>query len=150
LRVKLRAELRMQRTNHVAVIVSLILHQVLGFLWYGLLFFDPWLSGLGKRPEDINQADPIPFAYDIVGWLIAGYVVAWLVRATGSDTAGKGARLGALLWLGVAVPTLVPHYAFAGIRPIVTIIDALNALAGFVITGAVIGGWPRRRVTQSH
>ena len=134
----------MKAINHVAVFVAVILHQVLGFLWYGVFFLDPWLKGLGKRYIDVDPVDPAHLAVDVITWWIAAYVIAWLVNRTGITTAVGGMKLGALLWLGIAVATLVPHYAFAGLSPVVTIIDSANTLVALLLMGGLLGTWPRR------
>ena len=133
----------MKPVNHLAIVAAVVLHQALGFLWYGVLFFNPWLEGLGKTPTGINQSDPIPFILDIAGWFVASYVIAWLIRKTNTASALQGALLGAVLWLGLALPTLVPHYAFAGLQATVTVIDALNVLIALVVTGAVLAAWQK-------
>jgi hypothetical protein len=134
----------MKGVNHIAVIVAVILHQALGFLWYGVLFFDPWLRGLGKNYTDVNPTDPVLLAVDVVTWLIAAYVLAWLLRRTNTTTAIGGMKLGTLLWLGVSLATLVPHYAFAGLSPMVIAIDSANTLVALILMGGLLGTWPRR------
>jgi hypothetical protein len=135
----------MKRINHLAVIVAVILHQAIGYFWYSPA---PWavarLTALGRPASDVNAVDPAALVVDIIGWLIASYVIAWLIARTGFTTAAKGAMLGALLWLGIAMPTLLPHYLFAGIKPVVTVIDAANVLVACLLTGAIVGGWRRK------
>jgi hypothetical protein len=133
----------MRGINHVAVVVAVVLHQVVGFLWYAVAFAKQGLAGW--KPEGVNEAAPSLIVLDVLGWLLAAYVVAWLVRETRRHSAAGGALLGALLWLGVAAPTLVPHYAFGGVPAAIIMVDAANALVGYVLTGAVIGGWPTKR-----
>src|SRR6185503_19308063 len=138
----------MKSINHVAIVVSVILHQILGFLWYSPA---PWvntrLEALGRPLTEASAVDPVALALDIVGWFLASYVIAWLVKKTGADTAAKGALLGLVLWLGLAVPTLVPHYAFAGVKPVVTVIDLANVLVACVMTGAILAAWPKKPAT---
>lgn len=135
----------LQRTNHVAVIVTVVLHQILGFLWYSVA---PWavprLEALGKPASDVNAVDPVALGLDIVGWILAAYVVAWLIQKTGVNSAGGGAMLAVILWLGLALPTLVPHYAFAGLQTIVTVVDAANVLVALLITAIILAVWPAR------
>src|SRR5438874_532663 len=78
----------MKGINPLAVVVAVILHQVLGFLWYGVLFFNPWLAGLSKSASEINQSDPVPYVLDIIGWFLASYAMAWLIRKTNADSPG--------------------------------------------------------------
>lgn len=131
----------MKGINRAAVFVAVVLHQVLGFLWYGVFFAKPWLDGLGKTLSDLNPNDPLPYILDVVGWIAASLVMAWLVVRLDIRSAGCGALLGFLLWLGLAVPALVPHYAFIGLKPVVMAIDASDLLVACLITGAILGVW---------
>ena len=116
-----------------------------------MVLASPWvntrLEALGRPLTEASAVDPVALALDIVGWFLASYVIAWLVQKTGSDTAAKGALLGLVLWLGLAVPTLMPHYAFAGIKPVVTVIDLANVLVACVMTGAILAAWPKKSAT---
>ncbi|MEW5985610.1 MAG: DUF1761 domain-containing protein [Chloroflexota bacterium] len=135
----------MKQFNHVAIIVSVILHQVLGFLWYTVA---PWvptrLTALGRPLTEASMVDPVALGQDIVGWILASYVIAWLIQKTHTTSAGQGVALGFMLWLGLAVPTLAPHYAFAHIPPIVTAIDLGNVLVAALITGALLAAWRKK------
>lgn len=134
----------MNRVNHLAVLVSVVLHQLLGFVWYSAA---PWavarLEALGRPATDVNVVDPVGLASDIVGWIVASYVMAWAIEKSGSRGAMPGVRVGLVLWIGIAMPAVIPHYVFAGIRPMVTAIDAANLLVACVVTGAIVGGWRR-------
>ncbi|MBS1913894.1 MAG: DUF1761 domain-containing protein [Bacteroidetes bacterium] len=132
----------MGKINHLAVLVSVVLHQALGFVWYSAA---PWAAGrlaaLGRPAADAGTVDPAGLAADIVGWILASYVTAWLVRRTNTTTMARGMLIGCVLWLGIGLPVLVPHYIFAGIKPIVTAIDGANVLVACLITGAIMGRW---------
>ena len=105
------------------------------------------LEALGRPLTEASAVDPVALALDIVGWFLASYVIAWLIQKIGADTAAKGALLGLVLWLGLAVPTLAPHYAFAGVKPVVTVIDMANVLVACVMTGAILAAWPKKSTT---
>jgi hypothetical protein len=51
--------------------------------------------------------------------------------------------MGAVLWLGVAIPTPVHHGAFAVFQPIVMMIDAANVLVAYRIDGMILAAWRR-------
>ena len=131
----------MKQINRVAVFVAVVLHQVLGFLWYGVFFAKPWLAGLGKTLADMNPNDPMPYILDVVGWILASLVMAWLVVRLDIRTAAACALLGIALWLGLMLPALLPRYAFIGLKPIVMAIDAADLLVASLITGAILGAW---------
>ena len=135
----------MKGINHLAVVAAVVFHQILGGLWYSVT---PWalprLAALGKPASDASKVDPAALVLDIVGWILASYVMAWVVRRAEADSAAKGAIIGFVLWLGMQVPTLVPHYAFAGIAPVVTLADISANLVACVVTGAILGAWPAK------
>lgn len=135
---------RMKQINHLAIVVTLVLHQVLGALWYSpFLFVRARLAALGRPASDAGVVDPIALGMDVGTWLVATYAMAWLVQRTGATTARKGARLGALLWL-VEIPALAPKLAFAGISPTVTAIDLGNLLLATLVTCTLLGAWQKK------
>jgi hypothetical protein len=131
----------MKGINRSAVFLAVVLHQMLGYLWYGVFFAKPWLAGLDKLSSDIDTSAPLPYILDVVGWLVASLVMAWLVVRLDIRSARGGAMLGFVLWLGLAVPALLPHYAFIGLKPVVMAIDAADLLIACVMTGAILGAW---------
>ncbi len=137
----------MKQVNHLAVLATLILHQVLGTLWYSpYAFVGARLAALGRPASDASVVDPTALGMDVVTWLVATYAMAWLVQRTGATTLRKGAALGVLLWL-VEIPALAPKLAFAGISPTVTAIDLGNLLVVTVLTCAILGAWQKKGAT---
>jgi len=132
----------MTKHNHLAIVAAVILHQVIGFLWYSpLLFLLPWVVGLGKRAGDLNLANPIPFFADIAGWFCASYFISWFEQHLEVRSVNQAIGLAVLLWGGVALPLLVPHYLFAGIGLVVLLIDAMNALVQLLATCLLLALW---------
>jgi hypothetical protein len=130
--------------NHVAIIVAVVIHQVIGFLWYSpFLFLGPWLQGLGKRASELDMPNPAPFITDIVGWFFACYFISWLVQRVAVETFQQALGLSILLWVGVAVPLMAPHYLFAGLHTNVLMIDAMNALVQLAATCCLLAVWRR-------
>jgi hypothetical protein len=134
----------MRHINHLAVLVSVVLHQILGTLWYSPFLFVPArLAALGRPASDATLVDPIALGMDVATWVVATYVMAFLVQRTTSTTAAKGATLGVLVWL-VEIPALAPKLAFAGVSPIVTAIDLGNLLLVTVLTCTILGAWQKK------
>jgi hypothetical protein len=135
----------MLKHNHIAIIVAVILHQVIGFLWYSpFLFLHPWAAGLGKKVTDLDTANPAPFIADIVGWFFACYFISWLVQRVPVNTFKQGLGVAILLWTGVALPLLAPHYLFAGVHQDVLLIDAMNALVQLAAACCLLAVWKKR------
>ena len=135
----------MVKHNHVAIIVAVVTHQVIGFLWYSpFLFLGPWVQGLGKQVSELDMPNPAPFIADIVGWFFACYFISWLVQRLAVETFQQALGLSILLWVGVSVPLMAPHYLFAGLHTNVLMIDAMNALVQLAATCCLLAVWRRR------
>jgi hypothetical protein len=131
--------------NHIAIIAAVILHQVIGFFWYSpFLFLFPWAAGLGKKLSDLDMSNPAPFVADFIGWCFACYYISWLVQRVPVNTFKQGLGVALLLWTGLALPLLVPHYLFAGIHRDVLLIDATNALVQLMVTCCLLAVWKKR------
>lgn len=135
----------MTKHNHIAIVVAVILHQAIGFLWYSdFLFVNQWMAGLGKKASDFDMSNPAPFVVAIAGWFFASYFISWLVQRTQIQSFNQAIGLAVLLWVGVALPLLAPHYLFAGIHTSVLMIDAMNALVQLVVTCGLLAVWRKR------
>ena len=135
----------MLKHNHIAIVVAVILHQVIGFLWYSpFLFLGPWVQGLGKQVSELDMSNPAPFLADIVGWFFTCYFISWLVQRVPLTTFNQGLGFAILLWVGVAPPLLAPHYLFAGLHTNVLLVDAMNALVQLAVTCCLLTVWRRR------
>lgn len=137
----------MRQINHLAVLVTVVLHQVLGFLWYSPFLFVPArLAALGLPASEATAVDGAAIGIDVITWIVASYVMAFLVLKTESNSAGKGAMLGALIFL-VEIPAIAPKYAFAHIKPIVTAIDLGNLFVVTLITCVILSVWRKKEST---
>jgi hypothetical protein len=131
------------RINWLAILVALIAQQVLGFSWYSrLLFAEPWMAGIGKRPEDLVPT-PGPFILATIAAVFLPICIAWILHRTNL----RGLKNGALVGLGVGVllvaPALLVHEAFLGYPATVLAIDAGKEIVGCFIVGVILGAWPR-------
>ena len=137
----------MRPLNHLAILVTVVLHQALGALWYSpVLFVRARLAALGRPASEATAVDPVALAMDVVTWWIATYAMAWLILKAGATTARKGAVVGVLLWL-IQIPALAPKLAFAKISSTVTAIDLGNLLLVTVLTCTILGAWQKKGAT---
>jgi hypothetical protein len=133
----------MPRFNHLTIFVTVLVQQIIGFLWYSpAMFFSPWLAGIRKRAEEINQSDPVPFIVAILTSVIFCYTLAWCLQRVGVSTAMDGALVGALVGLGLIGPALTGHYAFIGFRWGLMAVDIGMELVTCAISGALLAGRP--------
>lgn len=78
----------------------------------------------------------------IAAWLVGAviaFVLAAFMRNLGVAGIGTGLAVGFLAWLGFVVTSMVVNHSFAGVRPMLTVIDAGHWLAVLLVQGAVLG-----------
>ena len=93
------------KTNYPAVVACAIAYWVLGGLWYGLLFGSRWMALENitiEQGKSMNSA--LPYIVTLVLDLLLAYVLAQLCSWRNADTAGRGAAIGVMLWIGIVAP----------------------------------------------
>lgn len=87
------------KINHGAVVVSVVFSFILGFLWYGPIFGDPWMAmvGLDQATIEANPPGAGIWITQIVSSLIQMYVLAWLFVKMNVDSGLKGGMVGLLI-----------------------------------------------------
>ena len=131
---------RLVTTNWLALLVNVIAHFALGMAWYGV-FAAQWMEGIAakERGFDPQAAPPVIYLTSIVTVLCGTLFVARLIELSGERGIGAGVKYGLAVWLGIAAPLLLMHYAFAGNPASLVLIDAGYELVGLIVTGAIVG-----------
>jgi len=139
----------MTKHNHLAVVITILAHQAMGFVWYSsFLFGSAWVHGQGKQMQDLNPA-PLPFVVALIASAAMCYVISWLTRVLKVSSFKGGVGLGTMLWLGLGLPVIAMHYAFLGISWQVGAIDALYSLALASLAGGIIAVWRKPGVAPT-
>ena len=124
--------------NWLAVVLAAIASFAFGAVWY-MSLSNRWLAALGKTREQL-QVGNTPFIWSIAMELVMAYFIALLTPAlTGEVTIVSGMVVGAHMWLGFVITTLILNHRYEGMRWSLTIIDGLHLLGVLVIQGLVIG-----------
>lgn len=130
--------------NSIAIIVAGIAGFGLGAIWY-MVLGGVWRRALGKTEGDFKPqtgfAKALPFIIAMVALLVMATMLAGIMAHLGSYTVRGGVIAGALLWLGFVITTMGVNHAFAGAKPMLTVIDGGHWLAVLLIQGAVIGAF---------
>lgn len=143
----------MSKHNHLAVWVSIILSQVLGFVTYTYLLAKPWIEGQPLRwpkgmDEDMSNMEGsemmMPFVWDVLGSILLCYFISWLVIRLNIASAGKGFELGIWIVLGVLVKAILGHYGFLDMSMPVMAIDFGFTAVVVLISAMIIGGWRKK------
>jgi hypothetical protein len=125
-----------------AILVAALAAWILGALWYGPLFGNAWMNGIGKTKEEVQRDyTPLKILYAFIGYFIAGYGIARLLSFTDGSTWLDGvhiAVLGAvcLVIFPMSVAELMEHRT-----PKLLLINAGYVIVTFAITGAIVGAW---------
>jgi hypothetical protein len=133
------------RTNYAAVIVAAIAYWILGAVWYGILFNKPWMALEHITVEQAQSVSPvIPYIVSFLLELLIAYSLAQLCMWRNANTAGRGASVGVLMWIGFIGPISFMNYMFEMRPRTLFAINEFYPLAGLVLMGAIIGGWSKK------
>lgn len=101
------------RTNYPAVVVAAVAYWILGAIWYGILFNKPWMALENITIEQVKSASPvIPYIVSFLLEVLIAYSVAQLCIWRNANTAGRGASVGVLVWIGFVGPIAFLNYMF--------------------------------------
>ena len=125
--------------NWLAVVVAMVASMALGFVWY-MALSKQWLAALGKKPEDINQADWTPYAWSVVVQLVMAYFIALLTPAIfGATNVTTGILCGVHMWLGFVITSMILNHRYQGAKWSLTVIDGGYLLGVLIVQGIVVG-----------
>ena len=139
-------ELRI-RQNYMAIFTAAMICFVLEAIWYGI-FMQPWIAGLGSCSGWMTTTPNInpvrQYGTAIIAELLIAAAISCVTQLSGPQTALRGIKAGALLWLGFVATTWATQYGFE-LRPFNQL--AINCgfwLLGMVVMGAIVGGWKKK------
>ena len=128
------------RINWIAVIAAVIVQQIIGFLWYGALFQEPWMNAVGLTMTDIETASmPMSMGVSFAASIGAAILLSLLLSATDQWGLTNGLKWAFLLWLLLVLPIHAETNVWAQRGWLPILIDGSEALAALLAAGAVIG-----------
>lgn len=134
------------KINHLAVIVCVVLLHVLGFLWYGPLFGEKWMSLIGTDMAIVQANPPSPAVWflNFVAVVAPLYLLAWLFTKLNVTSGGKGALIGFLIAFCFNHLWVMNNNMFAGSPyPLAWIVGGYS-LASFTLSGFILGAWTKK------
>lgn len=96
----------MEAINIWAVLGSVVLACILGTLWYGPIFGKQWMHLMGITHESMEEMKKKggsmgkSYGIMIAASLVEAYVLAYLIKATGTTDSSMALQLGFWIWLG--------------------------------------------------
>jgi hypothetical protein len=132
-------------TNYAAVVVAAIAYWLLGAVWYGAIFSKPWMFYERMTVEQAHSVNPVlPYIISFLLNLLIAFVLAQLIQWRNAYTAGRGAAVGALLWIGILGPITFTTYMYEMRPKELFAINEFYPLAGLILMGAILGVWKRK------
>ena len=111
--------------NWAAIVIATLVNAFIGAIWF---------SRTGRR------IDGSLVALTTVSALISSYTLAYLFIQTGTQTADRGALLGAYAGIGLAAPAILVDHLLNNRRYSLYLIVAGYPVVGLIVSGALIGG----------
>jgi len=133
------------KTNYLAVIVAAIAYWLLGAIWYGVVFGEAWMALEHMTPEQARSMNPVlPYVITLALNVLIAYALAQICIWRNANTLGRGASVGVLLWIGFVGPVTFTTYMYEMRPKELYAINQFFPLAGFVLMGAILGGWKKK------
>lgn len=129
--------------NHAAVWVGVVLLSVLGFLWYGPLFGEPWMSMVGLDPDMVEANPPGVGIWitNLIATIVPMYALAWIYTKIPVESALQGALIGLLIAFSFIFLSRMTSNLFAQAPYALTWITGGFDLVGLTVAGALLGAW---------
>jgi hypothetical protein len=112
-----------------------------GAVWY-MSMGKAWMAAAdiaaGPDGRPVNAADRTPFIIGFVAMILVAGMMRHIFASAGIDTVGKGIVAGLGVGAFFITPWVAMNYAFAGRKPVLTMIDGVNAIIGCAIMGAIL------------
>jgi hypothetical protein len=135
------------RHNYWAILVATLAYFFLGAAWF-TGFMKPWLEGVGRTREWLmanNTMGPaVPYVIALLSAAIMAVGLSYAIQLTGEQTAARGVRVAALLWLAFVLTSWVTEYAFEARSLEILAIVSGYPLVGMMLEGAIIGAWKKK------
>lgn len=127
--------------NYWAILVSAVLAQVIGALWYSkYLFADVWMKHV-KIDFKKMKPEVTPFIVAFVGALVMAYVLSYMVDYAEALSVLDGLIVAAWIWLGFVFTPEVISSQFNKKPFELVLIDTGHYLAVLVMMGGILAVW---------
>lgn len=135
------------KMNYLAVLVSVIWMFVLGFLWYGPLFGEPWMGmvGLDMSTIEANPPGASLWVSNVIGSALPIIMLAWLFTRMQVTSAITGMVLGALMGLIFFLSPTIVNGMFAQQPYELAWITGGFQTVGWAGSGMILGAWKKHK-----
>ena len=128
--------------NWLAVVVSAVANMVIGAIWYGPIWAERWLEGIGKTREWANENQrPTDWVLAVLNSLLLAFFLANVMAWAGVSGFLPGLLMGLFMWLGFNGFSFAVNHAFEGRSMQLWFINSGIYLVGLLVMGIILGLW---------
>ena len=112
-----------------------------GFIWFGLLFQDLWMSSNGFTAEQLEASFNPALVYGggLLIPIILAFALGWLLKATGTSGLVPSILFGLKIGLFIAAPLLAYDFIYNVVNSTSDLLlDVSHSLAGLMLGAAVL------------
>ncbi|MEE9347123.1 MAG: DUF1761 domain-containing protein [Robiginitomaculum sp.] len=135
------------------LLASLALY-MLGFIWYGILFEDLWisLSGISKEAAQTNMESmgAMGFVWGIIITLAQVLGLAYILNHANAARLGTCVKIGAIIATLIALPVMAYNVLYGGSSAKLLGLDYAHLLIGYAIACAILSLFRRRGALASE
>jgi len=128
----------MKSINWVGVIAAVVASQAIGFVWYGMVFQEPWMAMSGIQPSASEGG--MAMAWGAVQNLVIAVGLSWLVAGMGKSGWVQGALTGLIACILFGLATMALRFIYGDDNPGLIPIDGGYMLIQYLVSGALVGG----------
>ncbi len=139
-------EVKRIRQNYLAITLAAVACFLLEAAWYSY-FAQAWLDGIGRTAQSLTSTGVNPalqYGTALLSAAVMAAVLSVVIQLTGSQTAFRGIKIAALLWLGCVLATWATEYAFEVRTYKLFAVNTGFWLVGMVVMGAIVGVWKKK------
>jgi hypothetical protein len=128
--------------NWIAVLIAFVLLEVLGYVWYGMVFSSAWvaeMNAVGLKPDMSGAAQTKSIAEGAVLIIVQVVGLAWLLGRLGASSLRAGLAAGLAAWVFFGLTTQGMEYVYMGFTPKLMAINCGQLAIAYLVAGAVLG-----------
>ncbi len=123
-------------TNILGILAAAIGFYVVGFLWYGVIFMEKWMTLQGLPMDGEMQVMPMVWGFIITVVQVIG--INYILHQSGAKVLSTCAKIAAIIGLLLAVPFASYASIYAGAPLELFMIDASHLLVGYIVAGVIL------------
>ena len=128
--------------NWIAVVIATVVLEVVGYVWYGVVFKTAWLAAGGATHMSLSQG--AAYGLGMVNTVILVVGLAWLNGRLGLR--GLGACVGTALaaWFFFDFTTMALDFLYEGQSAALVEINMGLQIVSYALAGAILGLMPAK------